>query len=705
MKNLIIAVFLAATALSGSAQIAGKAGFLQGPAGFIRDVHEMERSPENVAFRGESKIVEQFYGKKEIEGERIGEDLYKQSNPMYATAQVKLIDENKHVNAPPANSLGQQKLTAQHPGYTGLGNQQTNLDPSDAQIATGPNHVVVLANGDARILNKQTGAIISHVTLPAFFSWTGFVFDPRIMYDPFGQRWVALALQNATNNCSTVDSKFRILISNNSDPTQGWFFYDFDVDAANQTWMDFAKIGFNKDWICVSGNVRCGSNPIGLYVINKTQAYAAGSASFFNWNSIELGVPAFTYDNTLDRLYITRTGNNNLNNGGIGYVDSWYISSGAQLFTGSSYGTSAWQAFATNAAACPPQLGGGTFTSVNIFGHAMLSNCVYRNGSLWFTHAVFLPATGTTNRTSTQWWQVNPATGAVQQVGRIDDASGGTSEYYQSIGVNKSSDVVVTYSIFNSSYYPSGAYNFRSSGDGAGSLPNGIFYTNGGSNDGDGRGGDYSQVAIDPLDDQSMWVVNQVPNGSWETRFALIPGYYGCFTDATFGNTVWSGNTKNEASNSITSAEMIQSPSMVDYDAGGYIDLVSGFVALDGTVFNATIDGCGSFKTGHIKKGNEEITKPDFTANKNTVKPEQVVIYPNPSTNAFNIKYDLTKDERVSISIFSSDMKPVKQIEYAKQSAGTHILTVDASKLSSDVYFAKFQSGSISKTIKVIVVH
>ena len=127
-----------ATALSGSAQIAGKAGFTQGPAGFIKDVHQMERSPENVAFRGENKMVEQFYGNKEIENERIGEDLYRQTNPMHATAQVKLIDENSHVNAPPANSLGQQRLTAQHPGYVGLGNQQTNLDPSDAQIAAGP---------------------------------------------------------------------------------------------------------------------------------------------------------------------------------------------------------------------------------------------------------------------------------------------------------------------------------------------------------------------------------------------------------------------------------------------------------------------------------------------------------------------------------------------------------------------------------------
>ncbi len=704
MKKLSIAVFLVVIAIAGKAQEAGKAGFMQGPAGFIKDVHQMERSPENIKFKKEATIVDQFYGKREVEGERIGEDIYKAKNPMHATAKVLMIDESKTVNAPPANSLGQQKITSQHPGYVGVGNQQGGLDPSDAQIAAGPNHIVVLANDDARIINKQTGAVISQVTLAAFFSWSGFVFDPRIMYDPYAQRWVALALKDANNNCAaaSVDSKFRVLISNNSDPTQGWFYYEFDVDAANQTWMDFAKLGFNKDWICISGNVRCGSNPIGLYVLNKAQAYTAGSVNYNYWNSIELGVPAFTFDNTLDRLYITRTGN--ANNGTNGFVDSWYINSSAQLFTGSSYGTSPWQAFATNAAGCPQQLGGGAFTSANIFGHAMLSNCVYRNGSLWFTHAIFLPATGTTTRTSTQWWQVNPATGAVLQVGRIDDGSGATSEYYQSIGVNNYSDVVVTYSIFNSAYHPSAAYNFRNNGDAAGSLPNGIFYTSGSTVDGDGRGGDYSQVAIDPLDDQSMWIVNQVPNGAWETRFALIPGYFGCYTDATFGNNNWSGNTKNEASNSITSSEMIQSPSMVDYDAGGYIVLTTGFVANEGSVFNATIDGCGSFKTGHLNRGPAPAL-PEAIVQNSTNKTDNVIAYPNPARNEFNISYNLKTDERVKIQLYSSDMKPVSHIEFEKQSAGTHIQTVDASKLSSGVYFAKFESTSYSKTIKIVVVH
>lgn len=702
MKNkILVTVFLASLTLFTKAQIAGKPGFLQGPAGFIKDVHEMERSAENRVFRQTNKLVKQFYENGGEKEERVGEEIYARPNPMHASAKVLLIDENKNVSVPPENTFTQQKLTTLHPAFTAVGNQPIDLNPSDAQIAAGPNHVVVLANGDARILNKITGAVISQVTLRAFFQWTGFVFDPRIMYDPYGQRWVAFALKDGGFPCANPDSKFRILISNNSDPTQGWFYYEFDVDAANQTWMDFAKIGFNKDWICVSGNVRCGSNPIGLYVLNKTQAYAAASANFFNYNSIELGTPAFTFDNFLDRLYITRTGNSNF--GGTGYVDSWYINSSAQLFTGSSYGTSPWQAFATDSTKCPKQLGGQTNTSVNIFGHAMLSNCVYRNGSLWFTHAIFLPATGTTNRTSTQWWQVNPATGAVQQVGRIDDGSGATSEYYQSLGVNKLGDVVVTYSIYNATYYQSAAYNFRNVSDAAGFLPTGIIYSSGSNTDGDGRGGDYSQCAVDPLDDQSMWVVNQVASGSWESRLSLIPGYFGCYTDATFGNNSAPGYTKNEASNSITSAEIIPAPSVVDYDAGGYIVLTTGFQANEGSYFRATIDGCGGFRSPTFKKPSKELPKPIEV--ESIVEMNKVIAYPNPATNSFKVRYNLQVQDQVRITLFSSDMKAVKSFEYSNRPTGINTETIDASKMPSDIYFLKFETSKLSQTIKVAVFH
>lgn len=676
------------------AQINGTARSIS-VGGRIKDFHEMEKSAANRVISKRQR-VEQFFDKENEEEERReAEELYKKVNPMHASAKVKPIDEKHDVVMPPVNYSG--KVTSQSPGYTARGNQERGLNPSDAQIAAGPNHVVVLANDDAKIIDKQTGTVITNVTLAAFFSWSGFVFDPRIMYDPYANRWVALALQNA--GCNS-DSKFRVLISNTSDPTQGWYWYDFDVDGANVGWMDFAKLGFNKDWICVAGNVRCANVP-GLYVLSRNAAYAGGSANYFYWNSIELASPAFTYDMAIDKLYLVRPGNSN--NAGTGYVDSWYINSVPQLFNGSSFGSSPWQAFSTDASGCPKQLGGPNFTAVNTFGHAITSNAVYRNGSLWFTHPIFLPATGTTNRVSTQWWQVDPSSGAVQQVGRIDDGSGATSEYYMSIGVNKLSDVVVTYSIFNASYYQSGAYNYRNSSDAPGTLPNGVFYVSGQSPDNDGRGGDYSQTAVDPLDDQSFWVVNQIPNGSWETWFALIPAYFGCYTDATFGNTVWTGYTKNEASGTITSAEMIQSPSMVEYDAGSRITLSPGFRANAGARFRAYIDGCNNFRTPPARPG-ATVIAPDITAEK-TKSNDLFSIYPNPSNQFFKLNYDLKNDENVMISVYSYDMKPVKQLMSARKSAGLHQETIDVKSLPAGVYFVQFLAGEKRRTEKIVVVH
>nr|MBK9652176.1 T9SS type A sorting domain-containing protein [Bacteroidota bacterium] len=704
----IYIAMLCMMAIGANAQttINGTAGTLNGPGGTIKDIKAAEQSPANIRYKGETKIVDQFFAKEiddddEQSIERLMNEMqFTKDNSMRKSAPFYQIDENKQVSAPPTFEPG-QKVTSQSPARTGLGNQQGGLDPSDAQIAAGPSHIVLLANDDARIINKQSGAVISDVTLAAFFGMTGFVFDPRIMYDPYGQRFVALALNGATQTCGAgnVNSFFRLLISYNSDPTQGWYWYDIDVDASNTAWMDFAMIGFNKDWICVAGNILCGNAP-GIYVLNKAQVYAAASANFYYWNSLWLAAPAFTYDNAIDRLYLVKTGNPNLNN--TGYIDSWYINSVPQLVQASSYGTSPWQAFATDSLKCPKQLGGGTtFSAVNIFGASMLSNCVYRNGLLWCTHPIFLPATGNTNRASTQWWSVNPAAPSISQVGRIDDGTGATSEYYPSLAVNSSSDVVLTYSIFNAAYYQSAAYNSRNSADALGTLPNGVFYYSGQSYDSDGRGGDYSQCAVDPLDQTSMWVVNQIPNGNWETRYSLLPGYYGCYTDASFGNNVWSGYTKNEASSSITSAEMIQSPSVVEYDAGGYVSLTPGFVANQGSQFTAYINGCGGART-MSDKNNIEAAAPQ---QKQKVESKEIGVFPNPASNKCYITLGDMMDEKVNIKLYDMNLRLVKDLAtdlniVTKQT----ILEYDIAAMQPGAYFVKIESSQVNSLQKLIIV-
>ena len=63
---------------------------------------------------------------------------------------------------------------------------------------------------------------------------------------------------------------------------------------------------------------------------------------------------------------------------------------------------------------------------------------VYRNGSLWTAQTIFLPATGTPNRCSVQWWQIDTTAGdlgGLQQLGRIDDPTAKAFFAYPSIGV------------------------------------------------------------------------------------------------------------------------------------------------------------------------------------------------------------------------------------------------------------------------------
>jgi len=682
-------------------------------SGTIRSLKDMEQSPLNIRAKGPIKQNLQGLKNADEEAEEEAANLnLPVSNEQAKNAlhyEFDAANEAIAVSEPPIPDFT-ETLTNLNPARTYLANQQDGWIPSDAQGAAGPNHLVYLANGDARIINKQTGAIISNLTLDAFFSWSS-VFDPRIFYDPYNQRWVALGLKGASG---AADSKFRIQISNTNDPTGSWYYYEIDEDATNTCWLDFAFLGFNKDWIVVSGNTPgCGASKPGIYAFRKAEAYAGGSVAYNYWNPVGNLAPALTYDNSTATEWLVRTYNGN--SGGLGYCQLYSITgtppAAAVLTAGSLVSSSAtWQGNASSGGKIPEQLGSTSkFDFVTVFGASMYANSVYRNGSLWFTHPVFLPATGTNTRTSTQWWQVTPSSATVNQVGRIDDASGTVCTFYPSIAVNSSNDAVVSYCIFSPNYYQSAAYNFRNASDAAGSLPTGVFYKSGGNINTSTRTGDYGATFVDPIDDQSIWAVNQVSSTTanyWETYTTLVPYYYGCYTDASFGNVAWYGNTKNEASSSITSQEMISGSSIVDYDAGSYIDMKPGFVANEGVLFSAYINGCGSYKMfGAGSKDQAAATQRiSKSISKSSIVNESLSVAPNPSNDIFRFTYDVKTAGWISLKIYDANMKLVRTlVAMTNQPEGTYQTIMDTQSLNPGVYFGRFESNDAIKTVKLIV--
>ena len=81
-----------------------------------------------------------------------------------------------------------------------------------------------------------------------------------------------------------------------------------------------------------------------------------------------------------------------------------------------------------------------------------IQNVVWRKGTLWATHTVFLPSP-TPNRASVQWWQVQ-TNATVSQRGLVDEPGATRFYAFPSIAVNKNDDVLVGFSSFSASDRP-----------------------------------------------------------------------------------------------------------------------------------------------------------------------------------------------------------------------------------------------------------
>jgi hypothetical protein len=423
-------------------------------------------------------------------------------------------------------------------GFEALGDNDTVIPP-DTMGAAGPNHLMVTLNSQIRIQDK-TGTEVSTVSLYSF--WSGLsgvtsVFDPKLTYDPFNDRWIFAVGANPESSSSLL----LIAASQSSDPTGNWNLYKVTVDGTGTDWGDYPALGFNKDWVVVNLNlftVSANKFDTGkIFVFNKSDLYAGnatvGLTTFTDSNDFT-EAPAVTYDNSLATLYLVESWNGS--SGGHGYLA---ISSITGPVGSEAY--NAQVAFVSTAnpwASGPPS--GADFAPQEGTTHKIqnnddrILNVVYRNGSLWAAQNAFLPANKPT-RTAAQWWQFLPD-GTVQQFGRVDDSTGTNFYAFPSIAVNSENDVLLGYSSFSASQYASASYSIRSGDDPPGSMRSvellkageAVYYkTFSGTQN---RWGDFSSAVVDPSNDLDFWTIQEYasspnfPNGDnrWGTWWGDI---------------------------------------------------------------------------------------------------------------------------------------------------------------------------------------
>jgi hypothetical protein len=477
------------------------------------------------------------------------------------------------------------------------------LRPPDVTSAAGADYVMLADNDSTCIMTKSGNIVWREKQSLGNGFWspadTTGLFDPKLTYDPLAHRWIYVICADA----SSATSSFIVAVSASYDPFGGWFIYHIDADADNNQWFDYPSVGFNRNWIVVTGNMF--QNPgfsvaseCRTFVFNKSQMYAGAGVGFsiFNAsNEYSTICPALTYDAGENDLWCAT--NDDVDDNDIRYFRVGGTAA-APTFTEEGFIsiTGDWGSGNTNIA---PQSG----NSARIHGgdHDILS-AVFRGGRMYTAQTIFTPDAGTPTTCTMQLISCTPGSTTVHEALRF--ASDGNSMYaFPNLTVNANGDWIISCARFSNTIFPSAAVLVRRAG-------NPTFFETifqGGqdwylSNDNFGRNrwGDYSGCMIDPMDDNSVWVSGEYSIvrgpanvGNWASWVTKICS--GVCNANTFVNTVQATGTirKFEASGTVFANNTIQSGTYIKLDGGSRVVLQPGFRANNGAKVRAFVEGCG----------------------------------------------------------------------------------------------------------------
>jgi hypothetical protein len=410
--------------------------------------------------------------------------------------------------------------------FNGILDNGTTIPP-DVGGAAGPSHLFETLNSQYRIFNK-TGGTISTLSKSSFWaalSTFGSPYsDPHVVYDSASGRWYTCLIAQLTSG------HYGIFLASSftDDPTGSW--YEYGIDAGPSIFLpDYPLLGYNSKWVVITTNDFKSSSFLRtrLIVYNKKKLNAGTLTSvtqFFDSTLFTLS-PAETMDPLQKTEYLLTDYNGNPGDGN-GYVQVCTITGTATspVYTpGAIFGVNKpWAETSLDA----PQK--NSTHGINTGGTKMRA-IIVRNGYIWATHTVYLPAS-TPTHSATDFWQIKANTNAIKQYGRIDDSTGVYWTSYPSLAVTSSNDVLIGSTLVGSPIFASAIYSYRNSSDAKAKFRAYYIYQPGlkayfkdfGS--GRNRWGDFSSTSIDPSNG-TFWTLQEyayTPANTWGTAWANV---------------------------------------------------------------------------------------------------------------------------------------------------------------------------------------
>jgi subtilisin-like proprotein convertase family protein len=450
--------------------------------------------------------------------------------------------------------------------------------PPDTNGAVGPNHYVQTVNSSFRIWNKAGAPLIPTTPFSTLFAPLGGACgssndgDPIVLYDQLADRWLI------SQFCTVADPNNHqlIAISKTGDPTGAYYLYDFMMP--NNKFNDYPKFGVWPDAYYMTDN----------QFNQSATAFLQAGAFAFNRSKMLVGDPTagFVYFDTAV-LFPPNVGiNGPFGIGGLlpAGLDGFtpppagapcpfaYFQAGEfgepgdqlRLFdfhvdfvtpanstfverTGSPLPVAAFDPVTVpdsrNVIPQPPP--SAAASRLDAINDRLMFRLAYRNfgtsESLIANHTVNA-AVNPAYRAAVRFYQLRrntPAGAFTIAEQQTFDGGGGTEHRWMGSGaMNFLGDIAVGYSVSSSTVFPSVRYAAKLNTDPAGSgLAQGeqnIIGGGGSQTHTSGRWGDYSSMAIDPVDDATFWYTQEYypvsaepgnTDAPWHTRIAkFAPG-------------------------------------------------------------------------------------------------------------------------------------------------------------------------------------
>lgn len=391
--------------------------------------------------------------------------------------------------------------------------------PPDTGGAVGLEHVVGVANSNLSVFEKASGQRVLSVSLGSFFA-ASFPADPRVVFDPDALRFVV----TATN----FDDRIHLAVSATSDPLGPWFksFWNPAEGADAGKWPDYPTLGVDRRWILCGAYMVGGQDEMTLFVVEKAPLLKAppamGTVHAFRQLTFEGAIqPAVHWTDAGEAYAVSVKGPDRIR------VRTVRPPVSAPTMTSSLLTVSA------DFKAPPSVPALGSTTKIDTVG-GRLMNAVFRDGSLWTTHAI--EAGG---RAACRWYEIDPAAPAELQLGTVRDLTGaGLHYFFPSIAASAEGHAVLGGSVAGAQQWVGAFFTGRLATDPPGEMAVPFEYKAGEGPynrlDGDGRNrwGDYSATGADPVDG-TLWTFQEYAraNNRWGTHVARLGFGGGCEVD------------------------------------------------------------------------------------------------------------------------------------------------------------------------------